>query len=83
MKNPQKRRKKWCVGPEKVVRKPWAGRELDGQRYDGLPHRAQLPALENSKRLAAIAEFDRLYQPATAAPELPLFSSFPKKLHYK
>ena len=22
MKNPQKRRKKWCVGPEKVVRKP-------------------------------------------------------------
>ena len=23
MKNPQKRRKKWCVGPEKVVRKPW------------------------------------------------------------
>ena len=27
MKNPQKRRKKWCVGPEKVVRKPW-GRPL-------------------------------------------------------
>ena len=25
MKNPQKRRKKWCVSPEKVVRKPWAG----------------------------------------------------------
>jgi peroxiredoxin len=22
VKNPQKRRKKWCVGPEKVVRKP-------------------------------------------------------------
>ena len=55
------------------VHKSKAGRELDGQRYDSLPHRAQLPALENSKRLAAIAEFDRLYQPATAAPELPLF----------
>ena len=41
--------------------------------YDGLPHRVQLPVLENSKCLAAIAEFDRLYQPATAAPELPLF----------
>jgi hypothetical protein len=25
VKNPQKRRKKWCVGPEKVVRKPWFG----------------------------------------------------------
>jgi hypothetical protein len=25
VKNPQKRREKWCVGPEKVVRKPWAG----------------------------------------------------------
>ena len=23
MKNPQKRREKWCVSPEKVVRKPW------------------------------------------------------------
>ena len=26
MKNPQKRRKKWCVSPEKVVRKPWNSR---------------------------------------------------------
>ena len=55
------------------VHKSKAGRELDGKTYDGLPHRAQLPVLENSRHMAAIAEFDRLHQPATAAPELPLF----------
>jgi len=55
------------------VRKSKAGRELDGKTYDGLPHRVQLPVPENSTRMAAIAEFDRLSQPATAAPELSLF----------
>jgi hypothetical protein len=32
-----------------------------------------LPVPENSTRRAAIAEFDRLYQPPTDAHELPLF----------
>lgn len=31
MKNPQKRRKKWCVSPEKVVRKPWVSAGLVAQ----------------------------------------------------
>jgi protein gp37 len=51
------------------VRKSKAGREIDGKTYDGIPNRAQLPVLENSRRLAAIAEFDRLYQPAKTTPE--------------
>ena len=55
------------------VRKSKAGRELDGKTYDGLPLRSQLPVLEQSKRLAAIAEFERLYQPATATPQPSLF----------
>jgi len=55
------------------VRKSKAGRELDGKTYDGLPPRVQLPVPENSTRMAAIAHFDRLYQPPTDAHELPLF----------
>jgi protein gp37 len=51
------------------VRKSKAGRELDGQTYDGLPERQQLPVLEQSGRLAAIAEFERLYQRANPPPE--------------
>jgi hypothetical protein len=43
------------------VRKSKAGRELDGRTYDGLPGRVQLPVLENARRLAAIAEIERLY----------------------
>ncbi len=38
-----------------------------------LPHRVQLPVPENSTRMAAIADFDSLYQPPTDAHELPLF----------
>jgi protein gp37 len=57
------------------VRKSKTGRELDGKMYDGLPSRVELPVLENPKRLAAIAEVDRLYQPAAATPEPTLFAS--------
>jgi protein gp37 len=51
------------------VRKNKAGRELDGTTYNGVPHREQLPVLEHSKRMAAIAEFERLYQRGETAAE--------------
>jgi protein gp37 len=54
------------------VRKSKAGREIDSRTYDGIPNRAQLPVLENSSRLAAIAEFERLYQPPKTTPEASL-----------
>jgi protein gp37 len=54
------------------VRKSKAGRELDGRTYDGLPNRVQLPVLEHSRRMAAIAEFERLDQPASERCGLPL-----------
>ena len=38
------------------VRKSKAGRQLDSATYDGVPHREQSPVLEQSRRLAAIAE---------------------------
>jgi len=56
------------------VQKSKAGRELDGKTYDELPRRAEIPVLENSRRMAAIAELERLYQPANATPQLSLFS---------
>jgi protein gp37 len=40
------------------TRKGKAGRELDGRTYDGVPGRVELPVLEQSERLAAIAAFD-------------------------
>ncbi len=46
------------------VRKSKTGRELDGKTYDGLPDRAKLPVLENSRRLAAIGEIDALFPTA-------------------
>ncbi len=46
------------------VRKSKTGRELDGRTYDALPNRVQLPVLEQSRRLAAIAEFEGLMQTA-------------------
>jgi len=55
------------------VRKSKAGRELDGRTYDGLPQRAQFPVMAPSRRMAAIAEFERLYVPAKRAPEPSLF----------
>jgi protein gp37 len=55
------------------VRKSKTGRALDGRTYDGLPPRVELPVLENPRRTVAIAELERLYQPAAAAPEQSLF----------
>jgi protein gp37 len=55
------------------VRKSKTGRELDGRTYDALPVRSQFPILEQSRRLAAIAEFERLYQPARAEVQPLLF----------
>lgn len=55
------------------VRKSKTGRELDGKTYDALPRREQFPIMENSRRLAAIAEFERLYQPAKAVSQPSLF----------
>jgi protein gp37 len=49
------------------VRKSKAGRAIDGKTYDGLPQRVQFPVLADSRRTAAIAEFERLYVPAKAA----------------
>lgn len=55
------------------LRKSKAGRELDGRTYDALPHRVQLPVMTDSRRMAAVAEFERLHAPAKAAPEPSLF----------
>jgi protein gp37 len=55
------------------VRKSKAGRDLDGKRYDGLPARVELPVLDNPRRVAAISEIERLYQPATVMVEPSLF----------
>lgn len=55
------------------VRKSKTGRELDGRTYDALPVRSQFPVLEHSRRLAATAEFERLYQPARAEVQPLLF----------
>jgi protein gp37 len=55
------------------VRKSKTGRAIDGKTYDGLPGRVQLPVLADSRRMVAIAEFERLYAPAKAAPEPSLF----------
>jgi protein gp37 len=55
------------------VRKSKMGRELDGRTYDGLPHRVQLPVMEHSRRMAAVAEFEPHYQSAREVPELLLF----------
>jgi protein gp37 len=55
------------------VRKSKTGRELDGRTYDGLPPRVELPVLESPRRTFAIAELERRYRPAAAAPEVSLF----------
>ena len=43
------------------------------QNYDGVPGRVELPVLENRQRLAAIAEVEASYRPATAEAEPCLF----------
>jgi protein gp37 len=55
------------------VRKSKAGRELDGKTYDNVPQIVRLPVLEHSRRMAAIAEIERLYQPAKAEQQASLF----------
>ena len=56
------------------VRKSKAGRELDGQQYDGLPTRVELPVLERGRRLAAIAEVEGCYPSRTTTSEPSLFA---------
>jgi protein gp37 len=55
------------------VRKSKAGRELDGKTYDGLPSQVHLPVLAHFERMAAIGEFETLYQLAKPAPQPFLF----------
>jgi protein gp37 len=57
------------------VRKSKAGRELDGKTYDAQPGRVELPVLDRPRRLAAIAEIERLYQPVAAPPAPVLFQA--------
>jgi protein gp37 len=56
------------------VRKSKAGREIDGKTYNAVPHRVRFPVLENSSRLAAIAEFAQLYPPSQFVREPSRFS---------
>jgi protein gp37 len=56
------------------VQKSKAGRELDGKTYNGLPNRVERPVLENSARLEAIAEFERLLEPRSTRPEPSTFA---------
>ena len=64
MKNPQKRRKKWCVGPEKVVRKPclyphngWLG---SGIVYLGMERDSIEPADHILERFVPRIDLDEL-----------------------
>jgi protein gp37 len=59
------------------VRKSKTGRELNGRTYDQLPQRVHMPVLEQTERLAAIAEIERLYLPAGAVTQQSLFSEEP------
>lgn len=56
------------------VRKSKTGRELDGKTFDGVPNRVELPVLDNSRRLAAIAEVEALYPCTSVASEPSLFA---------
>jgi protein gp37 len=55
------------------VRKSKAGRVLDGKTYDEIPGRAERPVLDNTRRMAAIAEIEALYQSAGRIPQPLLF----------
>jgi len=55
------------------VRKSKAGRVLDGKTYDDIPSRVERPVLETTRRMAAIAEIEALYQPAGKVTETSLF----------
>src|SRR5207249_634330 len=51
------------------VRKSKAGRELEGQTYNELPRRVELPVLQPARRMAAIAEIRGLYTPTAPVSE--------------
>ena len=55
------------------VRKKKAGRDLEGKKHDGWPTRLELPVLSHDRRLAAIAEVERLYPPKPKNIEVSLF----------
>jgi protein gp37 len=55
------------------VRKSKAGRELDGRTHDAIPPKTQFPVADRAKRMAAIAEFERRFQPPAPGPEPLLF----------
>src|SRR5205823_1003068 len=57
------------------VRKSKAGRDLEGKKYDSVPRRLELPVLDKARRLAAIADIDRLYAPSNPAGEPSLFAA--------
>src|SRR5438105_2803025 len=42
---------------------PGAGRDLEGKQYDRVPRRLELPVLDNTRRLAAMAGIGRLDAP--------------------
>jgi hypothetical protein len=65
---------RFSVSPGEGVRKSKTGRELDGKKYDGLPGRVELPVLENTRRMAAITEIERLYLPSNPTSDATLFS---------
>jgi protein gp37 len=56
------------------VRKNKLGRELDGRTYDDIPPRSIMPVLDDSERLAAIAELGHAPRPDYMTPKPPLFS---------
>ena len=57
------------------VRKSKAGGDLEGKQHDSVPRRLELPVLDNTRRLAAIADIDRLYAPANPASEPSLLAA--------
>ena len=57
------------------VRKRKAGRDLEGKKYDSVPRRLELPVLDNTRRLAAMAAIGRLDAPTLSATEPGLFAA--------
>ena len=50
-------------------------RDLDGKKYDSVPRRLELPVLDPARRLAAIADIDRLFASSKPANEPSLFAA--------
>jgi protein gp37 len=53
------------------VRKSKLGRELGGRTYDDIPPRSTMPVLDDSLRLAAIAELEHASRTENKTPKLP------------